>query len=102
MVDEEEDITQICTKNREQKRNRVARLQVAGGAQNPIYSIPQSRFLRKTQPATFGMYTFFLLYMCSPIGGFFFLFFIILYIIYNNIYKYISILQIHTTKNTYP
>ena len=26
MVDEEEDITQICTKNREQKRNRVAEL----------------------------------------------------------------------------
>ena len=39
MVDEEEDITQICTKNREQKRNRVAKLQVAGCAKNPTHSI---------------------------------------------------------------
>ena len=39
MVDEEEDITQICTKNREQKRNRVAELQVSGCVQNLTHSI---------------------------------------------------------------
>ena len=39
MVDEEEDTTQICSKKRELKRNRVAKFQIAGCAQNPIHSM---------------------------------------------------------------
>ena len=60
------------------KRNPIVKLQIQSCAQNPVHSILQSRFSQKTQPATFVVHWFFCMCMCNPMGGFFFLFFIIL------------------------
>ena len=52
----------------------VTKLQVASCAQNPSHSYCRADFYQKRNPQPLVVHPFFLLYMCNPVGGFFFLF----------------------------
>ena len=56
----------------------------------PSTACCRADFYEKRNPQPLVVYPFFLLYVCNPVGGFFFLF-LLYYILYINIYTYIII-----------
>ena len=66
----------------------------------PSTACCRADFYEKRNPQPLVVYPFFLLCMCNPVGGFFFLFFIILYIIYKYIYIHNNIYTIYRYTST--